>query len=291
MRLGFTLPAPADADGYRRFSDIVGAIEGSGFDHVVVLDHVLGAALDGRPGWTGPYSIDDPFHEPLVVLSHVAALSRLELVPGVLVLPQRQTVLVAKQLAELTLLSGGRVRVGVGVGWNSVEYQALGMEFRDRGARLEEQVVLLRELWSRPTVTFRSGHHVVDAAGIRPLPPVPPPIWMGGGQSAPVLERIGRIADGWMVPRLVPGRGFEEARDVVLASVRGSGRSEDTFGIQGGVLLRQQQDLDHAVRAAERWLAAGATHVHVTTGTTNLPTAAAIALIEAAGAALRQFSR
>ncbi len=289
MHIGFTLPAPADADGYRRFRDIVRAIEASGFDHVLVLDHVIGASLGHRPDWTGPYSNEDPFHEPLIALGHAAALCELELVSAVLVLPQRQTALVAKQVAEIDLLSGGRVRLGVGVGWNPVEYQALGMGFGDRGERLEEQVTLLRQLWSHPSITFEGRDHVVDDAGIHPLPSSPPPVWLGGGGSRKVLERIGRIADGWMVPRLVPGRGFEEAREVVLEAAQAEGRGT-ALGIQAGVLARSPADVDHVLRATERWADAGVTHLHVTTGTSHLSTRSAIELIEATGSALRAYS-
>ena len=171
-------------------------IESLGYAGVVAYDHVLGAD-PARPNWSGPYTIETPFHEVFVLLGFAAAITtRLELSTGVLILPQRQTALVAKQAAALDVLSGGRLRLGVGVGWNWVEFEALGMSFTDRGKRVDEQIALLRELWTKTSVTFDGTWHHIDRAGINP-PPVqrPIPLWMGA-DSEPALRRAARVSDG-----------------------------------------------------------------------------------------------
>ena len=174
------------------------AVEGLGFAHLLTYDHVVGADPAGHPGFSGPYDIDSLFHEPLVLYGYLAAVApRLELVTGILILPQRQTVLVAKQAAEVDILTGGRFRLGIGQGWNAVEYEALGVEFADRGRRMEEQIELLRRLWQEPRVSFEGRYHTVTAAGLNPLPVQQPiPIWMGGF-SAAALQRIARLGDGF----------------------------------------------------------------------------------------------
>ena len=175
------------------------AAEGLGYAHLVFYDHVLGADTNRRPDWQGPYSHEDTFHEPLVTFGYLAALtSRIELVSGIIILPQRQTVLVAKQAAQVDVLSGGRLRLGVGIGWNDVEYEGLGQNFHDRGKRSEEQVELLRALWTNEVVDFQGRWHSIPGAGIKPLPVQRPiPVWFGGGRSDGVLRRIARIGDGW----------------------------------------------------------------------------------------------
>ena len=172
-------------------------VEAMGFDGLVVYDHVVGAD-PGRPNWKGPYTIATPFHEVFVLLAFCAAItSRLELATGVLILPQRQTTLVAKQAASLDVLSGGRLRLGVGVGWNWVEFDALGMSFHDRGKRIEEQVALLRKLWTEESVTFEGRWHQIDRAGLNPLPVRRPiPLWMGA-DSERAIRRVARLADGF----------------------------------------------------------------------------------------------
>src|SRR5205085_5010163 len=175
-----------------------------GYNHILIYDHVLGADTANRPNWSGAYSSKDQFHEPLVLFGYFAALTqRVELVTDVLILPQRQTALVAKQAAEVDVLSGGRLRLGVGIGWNPVEYEALGQDFHNRGQRIEEQVALLRRLFHDPVVTFAGRWHQVQAAGINPLPVRRSiPIWIGGSADA-VLQRVARIGDGWF-PQMRP---------------------------------------------------------------------------------------
>ena len=202
MQIGVVFPQTEIGDDPAAIRDYAQAVEGLGYRHILAYDHVLGASTANRPGWRGAYTSDTPFHEPFVLFAYLAGQTRrVEFVTGVIVLPQRQTALVAKQAAELDLLSGGRLRLGVGVGWNEVEYQALGQDFHNRGARIEEQVALLRALWTEPVVTFRGRWHTVEEAGIKPLPAQRPiPVWFGATADAGIA-RAGRSGDGWFPQR------------------------------------------------------------------------------------------
>src|SRR4051812_44643409 len=176
MRIGVVLPQTeigSERDGLRRYAQ---RVEELGFAHVLAYDHVVGADPTVHQGWDGPYDIHTEFHEPFVLFGYLSALIGLELVTGIIILPQRQTVLVAKQAAEVDLLTDGHFRLGVGIGWNAVEYEALGKRFSDRGTRFEEQVTLLRRLWTEPTLTFEGEHERVTGAGLAPMPrqrPIP----------------------------------------------------------------------------------------------------------------------
>src|SRR4051794_1803098 len=199
MKIGVVFPQVdigADAGAIRAYA---AAVSGAGFDHILAYDHVLGADRAAHPDWTGPYDATHTFHEPFALFGFLAGICDLELVTGVIILPQRQTVLVAKQAAEVDVLTEGRFRLGVGIGWNAVEYEALGLDFRNRAARYEEQVELLRLLWTEDSVTFEGRYHKVDHAGLLPRPVQQPiPLWMGGGLAPATLDRIGRLADGWI---------------------------------------------------------------------------------------------
>ena len=196
MQIGVTFPQNeigADPAFVRAYAQ---AIEGLGYQHVVVFDHVLGADPTHRPGWRG-YTQHDMFHEPFVLFGYLAAITQLELVPAVIILPQRQTALVAKQAAEVDVLSGGKLRLGVGVGWNPVEYEALGMDFHTRGRAVEEQIEVLRLLWGQEIVTYNGKFHTIHEAGLNPLPVRRSiPIWLGG-QAEVLLQRVARLGDGW----------------------------------------------------------------------------------------------
>ena len=200
MRIGVTFPQIEFGNDPVAIRDYAQTIEGLGYTHFLAYDHVLGADASVRPGWSGSYASQNPFHEVFVLLGYLAALTTsLELVTGVLILPQRQTALVAKQAAEVDVLSGGRLRLGVGVGWNEVEYEGLDKDFSNRGARSEEQIALLRALWTSPVITFDGQWERIDAAGINPLPVQRPiPIWIGGYAEA-TLRRVGRVGR-WLVP-------------------------------------------------------------------------------------------
>jgi probable F420-dependent oxidoreductase len=220
--------------------------EAAGFAHLLAYDHVLGASADRLAGGyygsfpAPPYTAEHQFHEILALFSHLAAVTtRLELVTSVLVLPQRQAALAAKQISTIDLLSGGRLRVAVGVGWNWAEYEGLGASFDHRTARLEEQIDVMRLLWTEPLVSFHGRFHDLDRVGINPRPSRPIPIWMGTGGSDPVLRRVVRKADGWM-PLLAPGL---DKIDVATAVTRlrqiaeEEGRNPATLPIHGRVFV------------------------------------------------------
>ena len=237
-------------------------IERAGYRHALVYDHVVGADPAVHSPWNGPYDVETTFREPFVLFGYLAALTGLELVTGVIILPQRQTALVAKQAAEVDLLTGGRFRLGIGIGWNHVEYEALGKNFRDRGRRSEEQIELLRRLWTEPSLTFDGKYEQVTGAGISPLPVQRPiPVWIGG-QSPRAYERIGRLADGWF-PQVQPGPELDEARAIVEAAARDAGRDPATLGLEGRVSYTG--DTGTVVAAIEAWRAVGATHISVNT--------------------------
>ena len=234
-----------------------------GVDHLLAYDHVVGAVRSEHPGFEGPYGVEDTFREPFVLFGHLAGRTRLGFATAILIAPQRQTVLIAKQAAEVDLLSEGRFRLGCGIGWNTVEYDALGTPFAGRGSRLEEQVRVLRRLWTEESVTDSVGDEHVVAAGLAPLPIQRPiPIWIGAIAPA-ALRRVGIIADGWF-PMAVPGRGFEENRALVFAAAEEAGRDPSSLGIEGQV----PSFVGQPERTAElfgRWVEGGATHLSINT--------------------------
>jgi probable F420-dependent oxidoreductase len=257
MEIGVVLPQGESHGDPRALRSFAQAVQELGFRHLLAYDHVLGADPAGHPGWSGPYDVDSPFHEPLTLFAFLAGVCDLDLITGVLVLPQRQTSLVAKQAAEVALLSGGRLRLGVGIGWNSVEYAALGRPMRDRGARLDEQIALLRALWTQRSVTFSGTGETVAAAGIAPLPAQPIPIWIGGTSEA-AYRRAGRLGDGWL-PRVSPGPELAAAKAVVASAALLAGRSPDAIGMHGRIRFPVSAE------AVRQWRDAGATHVAVST--------------------------
>lgn len=237
-------------------------VEELGFTHIVAYDHVVGADPAVHRDWAGPYDLYTTFHEPMVMFGYLAAVTSLELVTGVVILPQRQAVLVAKQAAEVDLLTGGRLRLGVGLGWNAVEYEALGQDFGNRGKRSEEQVELMRRLWTESSVTFEGRYHRVTGAGLAPLPVQRPiPVWFGAA-SARAFERAGRLGDGWF-PMVSPGPELEDARARVERAAVAAERDPATIGMEGRVSWTGDPDQTAADIAA--WADAGATHVAVNT--------------------------
>jgi probable F420-dependent oxidoreductase len=256
MHLGVILPQTEIGPDPTRVAAFARAAEHVGFTYLMAYDHVLGADSTSRPDWKGFYDHTDQFHEPFVLFGWLAAQTTLELVTGVLVLPQRQTVLVAKQAAEIDLLSGGRLRLGVGIGWNEVEYEALDVPFRARGKRYEEQVEVMRRLWTEDIVTFEGRFHRIDRAGILPRPVQRPiPIWMGSRRGEDVLRRVGRLADGW-IANLRVGDGFEEALTIIRASAQEHGR---TPGVQG--MVDVGVGADEVRRQLDAYAALGVTHM------------------------------
>lgn len=230
MKLGVVFPQTeigANPDDVAAFAT---AAEDAGYDHIIAFDHVLGANTASRPDWQGPYTSESLFHEPFVLYGYLAGLTQaLELVTAVIILPQRQTALVAKQAACLDVLCKGRFRLGVGTGWNAVEYEALGENFRDRGVRSEEQIDLMRKLWARDAIDYAGKWHAVTDAGLNPLPPKRSiPVWLGG-MAPQVIDRVGRIADGWF-PFYNPELGTQ--LDAMRASAQAAGRSPDDIGVE-----------------------------------------------------------
>jgi len=238
-------------------------VEELGFTHVLAYDHVVGADPGVHRGWRGPYDVSTTFHEPFVLFGYLAAVTSLELVTGIIILPQRQTVLAAKQAAEVDLLTDGHFRLGVGIGWNAVEYEAQGKDFSNRGERFEEQVALLRRLWTERTVTHDGLHERVTGAGLAPLPVQRPiPVWFGAVAER-ALRRVGRLGDGWF-PQVPPGPKLDEARAVVRRAAIDTGRDPDAVGMEGRITW-DEDDVDKLVRQAGRWRDADATHLSVNT--------------------------
>jgi probable F420-dependent oxidoreductase len=260
MRIGVVFPQTEIGNDPAAIRDYAQTVEGLGFTHVLAYDHVLGANPDRPGGWSGPYTYQSPFHEVFVLFSYLAGVTqRLELVTGILILPQRQTALVAKQAASLDLLSGGRLRLGVGLGWNEPEYISLNENFHNRGKRVEEQVLLLRRLWSEPLVDFRGNWHTIPDAGVNPLPVHRPiPVWFGG-QAEPVLRRVARMGDGWMPDY----RNVADARPTLALLDRflaEAGRSRAQIGIEARISYGNG-DAKAWETAMQAWQAEGATHL------------------------------
>ena len=271
MQIGVVFPQTeigADPGAIRAYAQRVDEL---GFAHILVYDHVLGADTTVHKEWRGPYDIDTMFHEPFVLFGFLAGLTSVELVSGIVILPQRQTALVAKQAAEVDVLTGGRLRLGVGIGWNAVEYEALGTSFTNRGRRMEEQVALMRHLWTERSVTFDGTYEKVTGAGLSPMPVQRPiPIWIGGS-STPAYERMGRIADGWF-PQLRPGDRLEEARAVVETAAREAGRDPAQIGMEGRVTWNRDGGGEKLADHLNRWRESGATHCSVNTMGAGLTT-------------------
>jgi probable F420-dependent oxidoreductase len=234
-----------------------------GYRHVEVYDHVLGADPAVHTDWKEPYDVDTTFHEPLVFYGFLAAITDMELVTGIVVAPQRQTSLLAKQAAEVDILSGGRLRLGLGVGWNPVEYEALGQDFSTRGRRLEEQIQLLRRLWTERSITHEATFDRIVGAGLAP-PPIqrPIPIWLGG-MSAAGYRRIGRLAEGWF-PRVDPGPELDKALEFIATAAAETGRDIAAIGM-GARIKQGAGGTNELLRDAERWRDAGATHLSIDT--------------------------
>ncbi|HEX3793810.1 MAG TPA: LLM class F420-dependent oxidoreductase [Acidimicrobiales bacterium] len=263
MELGVVFPQiemKGDRGAVRAYGQ---AASDLGFTHLAAYDHVLGAdtAVHGDLG--GPYDIDDPFHEPLTMFAYLAGFTDLAFATSILIGPQRQTALLAKQAAELDFLTGGKFRLGLGIGWNKVEYQALGYSFADRGAFLEEQVTVLRQLWTQKSVTFEGRFHHIEAAGLAPHPVQQPiPIWIGAFAPA-ALRRVGRLADGWF-PMVKPGAAFDDAWAHIAEGAQETGRDLSALRFEGRVDYGDG-DLDRMAGHAARWRDAGASHLSLNT--------------------------
>ena len=264
MQLGAIFPQTEIGADPAAVKDFAQAAEGLGYEHLLVFDHVLGADASKRESWERPYSHVDTFHEPFVLFGYLAAITEtIQMTTGILILPQRQTALVAKQAAAVDVLTGGRLRLGIGIGWNDVEYEALGENFGNRGRRSAEQIELLRLLWTQDVVNYEGRYHKVTHAGINPLPVQRPiPLWFGGG-APQVVRRLARLGDGWF-PQFQPDsegqQKIGEMRDLVLKA----GRQPAGIGIEGRVSLNDGGP-DEWNKLASAWDEAGATHLSINT--------------------------
>ena len=278
MKTGAVFPQTEIGADPAAVRDYVQAVEELGYSHMMVYDHVLGADTSHHANWQGSYTSESMFHEPFVLFGYLAGITTtIELVTAVLILGQRQTALVAKQAAEVDLLTGGRLRLGVGVGWNHVEYEALNQEFSNRGQRYAEQIRLLREFWTQEVVEFEGRYHKVDYAGVNPQPVQRPiPIWMGaGGRADPVptdrvLRRVARLADGWF-PQMQPGDDARATVERLKVFAKEAGRDAATIEMEPRINLGDG-DSEFWQEQAEVWEDMGATHISVNTMRAGLNT-------------------
>lgn len=251
MKLGVVFPQTeigADPAVVREF---IQTAEGLGYDYLLAYDHVLGANPERPGGWDGPYTHKTLFHEIFVLFGYAAAITQnIELMTGVVILPQRQTALVAKQAAEVDVLSGGRLHLGVGIGWNAVEYEGLNENFHDRGKRIEEQVTLLRELWAKPLITYKGQYHSIPDAGLNPLPKHTIPIWFGGSADV-VLRRMAKLGDGWM-SSFTSAEKLRSDVEKLHGYLRAEGRDPATFGLESRVSIARIPQSEWASHAHMR---------------------------------------
>jgi probable F420-dependent oxidoreductase len=264
MKIGVVYPQTEYGSDPIAIRDYAQTAEGLGYSHILAYDHVVGANPDRPGGWKGPYTYLTPFHEPFTLFAYMAGVTEaIGFTTGIIILPQRQAVLVAKQAATLDVLSGGRLRVGVGLGWNEVEYISLGEDFHTRGRRIEEQVQLMRELWTRPLVSFSGRWHTIPNAGINPLPVQRPiPVWFGG-HSEPALRRIARLADGWM-PNYRSAAEAGPALELLERTLSEAGRDRDSLGLEARIPYGEG-DPDTWEALIRDWTVIGATHFTINT--------------------------
>ncbi len=284
MDIGVVFPQTEIGSDPVAVKDYAQAAEELGFRHILAYDHVIGANPAGRPGWRPAYTHLDGFHEPFVLFGYLAGLTKkIDFVTGIIILPQRQTVLVAKQAAALDVLSGGRLRFGIGIGWNPVEYEALGENFKNRGSRSEEQIEVLRKLWTQELVTFSGQWHKITDAGIKPLPVQRPiPIWFGGTDER-ALRRLAKLGDGWF-PLMSPDEKCRAVIEKIHGYAREAGRNPNQIGIEGRISHGQSSE-EAWRKELEAWKSLGATHASFNTMKAGLPSPAGH--IEA----IRRFSK
>ena len=272
MNLGVVVPTMELGPGPAVLREYAQTAQELGYTHLVVQDHVLGVDPAVHVGWDRPYTNMTPTPDPFIQSAFLAtAMPGMELVTGVVVLSQRQTALVAKQAAEVDILTGGNFRLGVGTGWNQVEYQALGADFHTRGARSEEQVELMRALWTQPSVTFEGKWHHIDAVGINPLPVQRPiPVWFGGGADA-LLRRVARMGDGWITEPQVQTRKENQAMlDRLFGFAEELGRDPASIGIEGRIELVDNPTEQAVLAALRDWHDMGVNIVTLSTRAVGL---------------------
>ena len=268
MKIGVVFPQAEIGPDVAEVKAFAQTAEDLGYAHLLAYDHVLGASTENRPDFRGPYTSESLFHEVFVLFGYLAGITeRLEMVTGVLILPQRQTALVAKQAAAIDRLSNGRLRLGVGVGWNEIEFTGLNENFRNRGKRCEEQIELMRRLWTNEVVDFEGRWHHVPEAGINPLPVQQPiPIWIGGYAPA-TFDRVGRIGDGYFPASQdgeAPNVAIQADLETIFAAARKAGRDPAEIGIDPRIRLTRMPR-EQWGPVTEAWREAGATHLSIIT--------------------------
>ena len=263
MEIGAVFPHNEIGTDPQAIKDYAQGVEELGVTHLLIYDHVLGADRDRPGGFEGPYDKDVAFHEPFTTFAFIAAVTKnLDMITTVMILPQRQTVLVAKQAAELAILSNNRFKLGIGVGWNAVEYTGLNENFKNRGKRQEEQVELMRLLWESEVLEYKGDYHHIDKASINPRPSKSVPIWFGGG-APQLIERCADLGDGW-----IPLMGPNEAARKTLAAIKAKRESKDLDWDNFGVQAQAQYaggDAERWNKHAEKWRNLGASHLAIAT--------------------------
>jgi probable F420-dependent oxidoreductase len=266
MKLGVSLFARELGNDRVAIRDFAQAVEGAGYNHVLTAEHVMGGHPDRQNPGERVHTYEQPYYEPFVLLGFIAGCTNsLEVVTSILILPQRQTGVVAKQAAQLDILTGGRLRLGIGIGRNWMEYEALNENFKNRGRRVEEQVEVLRRLWTDELVTFEGRWHHLDRMGLNPMPIQRPiPIWMGTYTQIVenAVKRVARIADGWF-PQFPPGDELRAVVQRLHGYAREAGRDPSSIGIEGGLRASADEGPEAWQKQAEAWKALGATHLRV----------------------------
>ena len=265
MELGVVFPQTEIGADPAAIRDYAEGVDEMGLSHMLVYDEVLGTDPSGHEGWSGTFDYEDMFHEPLVLYGYLAGITRkIRLVTSILVITARQTALVAKQAAEVDVLSDGRFTLGLGLGWSRVAYRGLGEDFQNRGRRCEEQIEVLRALWTKESVDFTGEWHRIEHAGINPLPVQRPiPIWLGGG-AEPVVRRIGRLADGWLVSEVAPDAEFASTLERMRGYAEEAGRDPASIGLNAEIEVSSTPSEQWAAEA-EKWDSLEATHLSVQT--------------------------
>ncbi len=264
MKIGVVFPQTEIGADPAAVRDYAQAAESLGYDHLLSFEHVIGANAASRPDWSAHYDSSHMFHEIFVLFGYLAALTaRIELVTGVVILPQRQAALVAKQAAEVDVLSGGRLRLGIGIGTNMVEYEAMGEDFTNRGKRSEEQIEFMRALWASELVTYEGRWHSITDAGLNPLPANRSiPIWIGG-HADNVLRRAAKLADGW-IPVIPPDDHARAELEKLRGYARAAGRDPAEIGIESWFTIQDRSPSDW-LEWIDAWKDLGATHLSLNT--------------------------
>ena len=263
MEIGAVFPHNEIGTDPQAIKDYAQGVEELGVTHLLIYDHVLGADRDRPGGFEGPYDKDVAFHEPFTTFAFIAAVTKkLDMITTVMILPQRQTVLVAKQAAELAILSNNRFKLGIGVGWNTVEYTGLNENFKNRGKRQEEQVELMRLLWENEVLEYKGDYHHIDKASINPRPSKIVPIWFGGG-APQLIERCADLGDGW-IPLMGPNEAARKALAAIKEKRESKGLNWDNFGVQAQAQYAGG-DAERWNKHAEKWRNLGASHLAIAT--------------------------